>query len=237
MYVRHLLSFVVIILLAGCASYVPQAEHEKKISQKKKTIKNLRTRKNALEQKLKAESKELERVKNQFNQKNLELRSKNAQLERELSEIEDTQAKREGKNVVLTLPESILFDLGEATLRDRSKKALRKLGKVLKNHPERFVVVEGHADTIPITSSRRYSSNWDLSSLRAANVVEFLVDQATVDSKRLIAAGYGDQHPVVPNNSPENRQKNRRVEVVLYPPDLPRKKLDLTSLTSLNGTN
>ena len=80
-----------------------------------------------------------------------------------------------------------------------------------------MVKVEGHTDSRPI-STYRYPSNWELSSARSSSVIRYLIENHGLDSTRFIAVGYGDTRPVVPNTSPENWQKNRRVEIVIMDP-------------------
>ena len=63
--------------------------------------------------------------------------------------------------------------------------------------------------------AQRYASNWELSTARATTVVRFLQDKGGIDPKRLIAAGYGDVHPVAPNDTEQHRAQNRRIEIAL----------------------
>ena len=115
-------------------------------------------------------------------------------------------------NVVLSLPEAASFASGSAELNDEARDVLAQLGQVLAGHVQP-VRVEGHTDDLPITSGR-FSSNWELSTARASAVVAFLIDEG-VDPARLSAAGYGQFHPRVPNQSDEARTVNRRVDGVL----------------------
>ena len=79
----------------------------------------------------------------------------------------------------------------------------------------------GHTDNQPI-KSKRFRSNWELSTQRAVEVVNFMIDSG-MEPKRVSAAGYSDQSPVAPNDTPENKAKNRRIEITLVPnlDDLP----------------
>jgi chemotaxis protein MotB len=79
------------------------------------------------------------------------------------------------------------------------------------------VRIEGHTDSVPI-STARFSSNWELSASRAAGVARFFVEQG-LDPERLTAAGLGEFHPIAPNDSREGRARNRRIEIVLVPVD------------------
>ncbi len=226
---RLRVSFLLITMvtaLFGCAVKSPErnlqpAEQNNKIDKLRSTIDSLR-------EKLETRNKQLQSVRKKLNRRTESLKSENRKLKKRLGKIKETTARREGKNLVLTLPERVLFDFGEVSLQETAKTTLRNLGKILKNHPDRPVVVEGHADTVAVVPDGRLTSNWDISVMRASNVVEFVVGETPVNRERVIAAGYGDQHPLVPNTSRANRRKNRRVEIVLYPPDLSRKQLDLS---------
>ena len=76
------------------------------------------------------------------------------------------------------------------------------------------IAVAGHTDDIPI-KTQRYRSNWELSSARAVSVVHALLDGSTLDPARFVVEGHGDAHPLAPNDTPENRALNRRVEITI----------------------
>jgi chemotaxis protein MotB len=81
---------------------------------------------------------------------------------------------------------------------------------VLRNLSDKFdIVVEGHTDNVPIYT-RQFASNWELSTARSTNLVKLLLEN-NFKPKRLAAVGYGENHPIVPNDSEINRKKNRRV--------------------------
>ncbi len=115
-------------------------------------------------------------------------------------------------DVVLSLPEAASFASGSADLNDEARDVLARLSRVL-DGSQQVLRVEGHTDDVPIKSPR-YSSNWELSTARASAVVAFLIDQG-VEPVRLAAAGYGQFHPRLPNDSDAARTVNRRVDVVL----------------------
>ncbi|MCA1065977.1 flagellar motor protein MotS [Rossellomorea sp. AcN35-11] len=134
--------------------------------------------------------------------------------ENKLSEV--VVATRTERGVVLVLEEQALFDSGEATVLEEAYPFLNKVGDLLSRIPN-FVKVEGHTDNRPI-DTYRFPSNWELSSARASSVIRYLVRSEDLDPKRFIAVGYGDTRPVVPNDTQENLQKNRRVEVIIMDP-------------------
>ncbi len=138
------------------------------------------------------------------------------QLEADLwPEIESGQIElsKEPRGLVMSLSESALFLPGEARLQARSIPIMRKVGESLSRVPGQ-IRLEGHTDDTPIRT-RLYPSNWQLSTARAITVLKFLINERSMPSERLSAAGYGEFRPLVPNNSPENRAKNRRVDVVI----------------------
>ena len=123
--------------------------------------------------------------------------------------------------MIIALGDKILFDPGKTDLKPEGKDALTQVTAVLKDLPNRNYQVAGHTDNIPIKSGK-FRSNWDLSTARAVEVVNFMIS-AGLDPKRLSAAGYSDTSPVAPNDTPENKAKNRRIEITLVPnlDDLP----------------
>lgn len=82
------------------------------------------------------------------------------------------------------------------------------------NKIDDYVRVEGHADNLPI-KNEYFNSNWQLSSIRASNIVEFLVGQGNISPDRLSAVGYGEYRPVAENNIAEGRAKNRRADILI----------------------
>jgi outer membrane protein OmpA-like peptidoglycan-associated protein len=78
----------------------------------------------------------------------------------------------------------------------------------------RSLRIEGHTDNVPI-HNREFNSNWELSTARASTIIRFLIERVEFDPRRLSAAGYGEFHPRVANDSPENRAHNRRVDIVI----------------------
>lgn len=115
------------------------------------------------------------------------------------------------EQIRITLNSPILFNSGEAKLKYR--RGIGQLAAVLKKI-DAPVIIEGHTDDIPI-SKGPYSSNWGLSVARSVSVIETLVNDYGFQASKLIAAGYGEYHPLVPNDSSHNRAKNRRIEIVI----------------------
>jgi chemotaxis protein MotB len=154
---------------------------------------------------LKSELTEMERAKKE--------------LEDRLSkEITDKEVKVEmlEKGLVITFVAEVLFDSGKADLRSDSLAKLEKVSSVIQTVvPDLHIGIEGHTDNQPIKFSS-WKSNWELSSARALSVLHFLLGKGVAPDK-LAAIGYGEFHPVAPNDTKEGMQKNRRVEIVILP--------------------
>lgn len=115
------------------------------------------------------------------------------------------------------------YDSGEAVIKSDSYKVLDQLIEYLhKAGDERLIRVEGHADNVEIGPSlkSRYASNWELSKARASGVARYLIEKGGLDSARVSSVGYGDRRPVAPNGNEDGRTKNRRVEILLYEPQV-----------------
>jgi chemotaxis protein MotB len=113
----------------------------------------------------------------------------------------------------ITFEDCLLFDFGRADISPSGFFFLKKVAGLISKVPYP-VRVEGHTDNVSI-HTQRFPSNWELSTSRAVNVVKFLADVGNINPQRLSAVGYGESRPIDPNDSPANRAKNRRVEIVL----------------------
>lgn len=127
-----------------------------------------------------------------------------------------TVEQRDGK-VYVSLENKLLFDSGSWTVGTNGTKAVRQLGSVLADNPEIAVLIEGHTDNVPYGGSGNLQGNWDLSAKRATSIVNILRQNKRIDPKNLTAAGRGEYAPVAENDTPENKAKNRRIEVILTP--------------------
>ena len=117
------------------------------------------------------------------------------------------------RGLVLSIPEASAFATGSADLSPTAMQAVERLAGSLRKLPD-AVLIEGHTDDVPIHTVR-FASNWELSTARATAVVQWLIERGGVEASRLSAAGYGEFHPRVPNESAQARARNRRVDVVI----------------------
>lgn len=141
-----------------------------------------------------------------------------AALEDDLHSLVGDQEGRQGVTVerrsqfvVITFPEQILFDSGQAQMKTAVGPTLEKVALFMINHPELSVEIQGHADDRPMRS-QRYPSNWELSADRATQVAKTLVELGA-NPEQVATKGFGEYHPLVPNISDADRLKNRRVEI------------------------
>lgn len=126
------------------------------------------------------------------------------------SRVEVTEDSR---GLVVRLADSVLFDLGRADIRPEARGILDKVAGLILIIPN-HIRIEGHTDNLSI-NTERFPSNWELSTGRASAVIRYFVEKHSVPPTRLSAAGYGEFRPVAPNDSEENRRKNRRVDIVI----------------------
>lgn len=115
--------------------------------------------------------------------------------------------------VKIEIPSNVLFESGSAEMKRGAEEVLTSLVPVL-GTIDNYIRIDGHTDDQP-TRSGTYPSNWELSAARACSVVRFFVDKMQQDPERFSAQGYGEFRPKVANTSEENREINRRVEIIV----------------------
>ncbi|MFO0322138.1 MAG: OmpA family protein [Bacteroidota bacterium] len=127
-----------------------------------------------------------------------------------------TITQKNGK-VYVSLDESLLFASGKTTVEPKGVEALKNVAKVLEQNPDINILVEGHTDDVPMKGSGEIKDNWDLSVIRATSVTKILLNNSTIDAKRITSAGRGEFFPIDANKTSEARKKNRRTEIILTP--------------------
>ena len=115
--------------------------------------------------------------------------------------------------------DKILFDSGSVDINSGGKELLMIMAGSLKVAKDQDVVVEGHTDNVPLSSAlrKRFPSNWELSTARAAAVARFFQHEVGIRPERLSARGYSFYRPIAPNKTEEGRRQNRRIEIILGP--------------------
>lgn len=144
---------------------------------------------------------------------------------RELVDTGKLEVMFRNGQMVLKLPSGILFPSASAKLSEAGIAALAEVATALAEFKDRRFVIAGHTDNQPI-KTKEFRNNWYLSTARAISVLEFLID-AGLPAKNLAAAGYGEFDPIAANDTPQNREQNRRIEIILVP--------NLEELPSLTG--
>lgn len=174
---------------------------------------------------LRVESEELEAQVRAKEEELARIQSTQDELITELQqEIADGQIRVERLRGQLKLDvvDEILFDSGEAVLKPEGQAVLERVASVLKDG-DRIIRVQGHTDDVPIRGrlAETYPTNWELSSARAVGVVRFLQDKAGLPPERLSATALSEYQPHANNETEEGRQANRRIEILLVPPEEP----------------
>ncbi|MDP2831456.1 MAG: flagellar motor protein MotB, partial [Candidatus Omnitrophota bacterium] len=168
----------------------------------------------------KEKTKEVEHLVREKDREFSELEKAKLELEDALKkEIGNYKAKLEmtERGLVITFLSEVFFDSGKDVIREDGQGSLQKVAEVLnQNVPNSNVAIEGHTDNQPIKYSG-WKTNWELSSARALAVLHYLIDECKVIPTRFSANGYGEFRSVVSNDTKENMQKNRRVEIVILP--------------------
>lgn len=116
--------------------------------------------------------------------------------------------------VVMRFPNELAFPSGSSGMTEEFAAILNRVAPVI-NQTEGEVLVAGHTDNVPVSGSSPYISNWDLSAARATSVLHFMINQNGTDPGRMVIQGYGDSRPIAPNDTPEGRSTNRRVEITI----------------------
>jgi len=137
------------------------------------------------------------------------------------SEIKNQEATIRGlkEKLSITFMDDILYDLSVVSVNSKAQQALAKIGRVLRQNPDNKIVVAGHTDNMPIKMAARdrFPSNWELSAARAAAVVRHFQQKLGIDPARMEIVGHAYYKPVAGNDTPQNRSKNRRVEIFIMP--------------------
>ncbi|MEO8111476.1 MAG: OmpA family protein [Ginsengibacter sp.] len=139
-------------------------------------------------------------------------------LTRSLSreEMKDVDVKVLKGVVYISLSDNMLYQSGSYEISDKAGTTLSKIAKIITDYKDYEVLVEGNTDNVPITKPN-IRNNWDLSALRASSVVQSLQNSYGVDPKRLTAGGRGEYNPVVSNDTPDGKTRNRRTEIIITP--------------------
>lgn len=127
---------------------------------------------------------------------------------------EDAEVEASDRGVILRVRGRMLFQPHMAELKHESQTVFEKISELMKDFSGNLSI-EGHTDNIP-ASGGKFSSKWEISAARAYASLTFLREKEAVDLKRMHIAGLGDIHPLAPNDTPEGRAKNSRIEFIFH---------------------
>ena len=147
----------------------------------------------------------------------------NPNLKADISEVKIVESGR--GTIMISLPESILFQSGEARVRSEALPFLKALAEIL-IEMDRHVRILGHTDNVPIRTAQ-FPSNWELSAGRAVMVVRIFSELYGVPLSHLSATGFADAKPLESNDTAEGRTKNRRVEIIILEKAAQEESLDV----------
>ncbi len=141
----------------------------------------------------------------------------------------DLTVKIKNGKVYVSLAEQLLFGSGSIEVDGKGVTALQQLAKAIKDQKDIQIMIEGHTDNVPISKKSQYmQDNWDLSVMRATAITKILT-KAGVSADQVTAAGKGEFSPLATNDNAQNKQKNRRTEIIITP--------NLDELFKILGTN
>jgi chemotaxis protein MotB len=233
-----------LILLSACVSKKEYLALETKSNQTQAQLELDKENLQAQISKLNSENNRLldtvEGLKAELNQEKLaELNQEKLavqQKEREVSELDKTRMEIESslkeqiaqKDIKLeeiegklkvTFVDKILFDSGSVMIKSKGQEVLLKLADSFRDAKDQNIAVEGHTDDVQIGSALidRFPTNWELSTARATAIVRFLQEKGNIAPERLTASGFSFYRAVATNETPEGREQNRRIEIILVP--------------------
>jgi chemotaxis protein MotB len=139
---------------------------------------------------------------------------------RNLSNAEKLTFIIDEQRITIRITEGILFEPSTDVLVNDALPVLDEIAAALKDmNLTNNIRIEGHTDNIPV-STPKFPSNWDLSSARALRILKYMIETHRYDPKNMVAVGYGEYKPIASNDTPQGREKNRRVDITVVNSDL-----------------
>jgi len=187
---------------------------------KEKALAAEQDRLNKLKAELEANNKRLTELENLMAAKEASMKKLKETLSKALRAFEGKGLTIEHKNgkVYVSMENKLLFQTGSWAVGTEGRKAVVELGKVLAQNPDLSVLIEGHTDNDKFAGAvGSIENNWDLSTKRATAIVNILVENKSVNPQTLTAAGRGEFAPLMSNDTPEGKAKNRRIEIIITP--------------------
>jgi chemotaxis protein MotB len=227
--------------LAGRAAKLDADNQEqgKLIAQWQQNSKILEDKQVALQDQLRAVNSQLAKVVSEKDTSDKKVQTLNASMQRQggvtitpnnsfLSTLPvinqaDVFVRKDGDVIRVELPGTRLFDPGGSRLKPGGAELIASTAnEVLRTYPDQIIAVEGHTDNDPVVGGQ-YRNNRELSLDRAKSVYDVLVTRLRVPDDQLNVVGHGSNRPVLSNGSPGGKQRNNRVELVIYPDRRPGK--------------
>ncbi len=188
---------------------------------KQKALAAEQDRLNKLRDELASSSKRLSELEGMIAAKDASMKKLKETLSKALNAFEGKGLTVEQKNgkVYVSMENKLLFQTGSWAVGSEGRNAVVEVGKVLAQNPDITVLIEGHTDNDKILGNigGGIENNWDLSTKRATAIVNILGENAGIQKKNLTAAGRGEFSPIMSNDTPEGKAKNRRIEIILTP--------------------
>lgn len=178
-------------------------------------LKQVESEKARLEQERLAKEAEIQRLTQTHDDLTKQLQAEIAKGNIKIQQVRD--------KLTINMLEQVLFDSGQARIKPAGLKVLKQVSDILKTVNDKQIRIEGHTDNVPIGAKLqvRFPTNWELATARATSVVRYLIDEGGVAPAKLSAIGFADTHPIANNDTEQGRAANRRIEIVLFPKDLP----------------
>lgn len=180
---------------------------------------------------LNVQAERLSELQGILDKKDLQLNALKEKVTEALTGFQDKGLSIHTKNgkVYVSVDEKLLFPSGSWTVNPQGREALYEIANVMAKDASIHVMVEGHTDDVPLKGKGDIKDNWDLSAKRATSIVKIILENKGINPANIMAAGRGEYVPLVGNDTPENRAKNRRTEIILTP--------DLDELFKILETN
>jgi chemotaxis protein MotB len=188
---------------------------------KEKALAAEQDRLNKLKNELASNTKRLNELESMIAAKDASMKKLKETLSKALNAFEGKGLTVEQKNgkVYVSMENKLLFQTGSWAVGTEGRKAVVEVGKVLAQNPDITVLIEGHTDNDKILGNigGGIENNWDLSTKRATAIVTILGENNGIRKQNLTAAGRGEYAPLMSNDTPDGKAKNRRIEIILTP--------------------
>ncbi len=186
---------------------------------KEKALATEQARLNKLKTDLQASSQRLAELESLMAAKDASMKKLKETLSKALNSFEGkglTVQQKNGK-VYVSMENKLLFSSGSWAVGAEGRRAVVEVGKVLGANQNIAVLIEGHTDDDAYGGSGPIADNWDLSTKRATAIVSILGENKSINKQNLTAAGRSEYAPLISNDTPEGKAKNRRIEIILTP--------------------